>query len=151
MTHLQQKRIRKELQVLATNPPPGIKLHDTGDISLAQFTVELKGAENTLYAGELFKLLFKFGDKYPFESPQVIFVGDQIPVHPHVYSNGHICLSILTVDWSPALSVESVCLSIISMLSSCKQKKRPPDNAFYVMKCSKNPKDTKWWFHDDKV
>ncbi|KAM7369962.1 hypothetical protein PAMP_011249 [Pampus punctatissimus] len=54
--------------------------------------------------------------------PIVMFTGENIPVHPHVYSNGHICLSILTEDWSPALSVQSVCLSIISMLSSCKEK-----------------------------
>ena len=61
---------------------------------------------------------------------KVTFTGENIPLHPHVYSNGHICLSILTDDWSPALSVQAVCLSIISMLSSCKEKKRPPDNAF---------------------
>uniref|UniRef100_A0A4W5NKB5 Ubiquitin conjugating enzyme E2 W n=1 Tax=Hucho hucho TaxID=62062 RepID=A0A4W5NKB5_9TELE len=80
---------------------------------------------------------------------RVMFTGENIPVHPHVYSNGHICLSILTEDWSPALSVQSVCLSIISMLSSCKEKRRPPDNSFYVRTCNKNPKKTKWWYHGE--
>lgn len=80
-----------------------------------------------------------------------MFIGNNIPLHPHVYSNGHICLSILTDDWSPALSVTSVCLSIVSMLSSCTEKKRPPDNAIYVRTCNKNPKKTRWYYHDDEV
>ena len=75
------------------------------------------GPPSTLYQGEEFVLQFKFGMKYPFDSPEVTFVGPAIPVHQHIYSNGHICLSILTEDWSPALSVESVCLSVIPVLS----------------------------------
>lgn len=135
-----------------------------------RWKINIKGFEGTLYEGEDFQLLFKFNNKYPFDSPevsarplslsgidyptnvfycisQVTFIGSNIPVHPHVYSNGHICLSILTEDWSPALSVQSVCLSIASMLSSCREKKRPPDNTLYVKTCNKNPKKTKWWYH----
>ena len=84
--------------------------------------MDVEGPPDTLYDGEKFSLSFQFNARYPFDSPIVLFVGDNIPIHPHVYSNGHICLSILTEGWSPALSVESVCLSIMSMLASAKEK-----------------------------
>uniref|UniRef100_A0A8C0UJD2 N-terminal E2 ubiquitin-conjugating enzyme n=1 Tax=Cyanistes caeruleus TaxID=156563 RepID=A0A8C0UJD2_CYACU len=144
------KRLQKELLAFQNDPPPGMTLDEKSvQNSITQWIVDMEGAPGTLYEGEKFQLLFKFSSRYPFDSPQVMFTGDNIPVHPHVYSNGHICLSILTEDWSPALSVQSVCLSIISMLSSCKEKRRPPDNSFYVRTCNKNPKKTKWWYHDD--
>ncbi|CAN8183908.1 unnamed protein product [Coccothraustes coccothraustes] len=143
-----QKRLQKELLAFQNDPPPGMTLDEKSvQNSITQWIVDMEGAPGTLYEGEKFQLLFKFSSRYPFDSPQVMFTGDNIPVHPHVYSNGHICLSILTEDWSPALSVQSVCLSIISMLSSCKEKRRPPDNSFYVRTCNKNPKKTKWWYH----
>ncbi|XP_030755998.1 ubiquitin-conjugating enzyme E2 W [Sitophilus oryzae] len=147
-----KRRLHRELLSLIKEPPPGVSL-DAEQIeqNLFLWTIHLEGAERTLYEGESFQLQFKFSDNYPFDSPEVIFTGEHIPIHPHVYSNGHICLSILTDDWSPALSVQSVCLSIVSMLSSCKEKQRPPDNAFYVKTCNKNPKKTKWWYHDDSV
>ncbi|KAK3090998.1 hypothetical protein FSP39_016347 [Pinctada imbricata] len=143
-----EKRLQKELQALTKDPPTGVKV-DAESIyrNLSEWIVDIDGAPESLYEGEKFKLMFKFGSRYPFDSPQVMFIGENIPLHPHVYSNGHICLSILTDDWSPALSVQSVCLSVVSMLSSCKEKKRPPDNSFYVKTCSKNPKKTRWWYH----
>ena len=44
------------------------------------------------YAGETFRLQVKFTERYPLEPPEVVFVPPHTPVHPHVYSNGHICL-----------------------------------------------------------
>ncbi|EDO32013.1 predicted protein [Nematostella vectensis] len=147
-----KKRLQKELCELQKRPPSGMKINkDSVSSSLAVWVIELDGATGTLYENEKFLLQFKFGARYPFESPEVTFIGGHVPVHPHVYSNGHICLSILTDDWSPALSVEAVCISIVSMLSSCHEKKRPPDNNFYVSTCHKNPKKTRWWYHDDSV
>ncbi|CAL1529948.1 unnamed protein product [Lymnaea stagnalis] len=147
-----EKRLQKELQAMTKDPPAGVSVN-TNSLSsnLSEWVVDIEGAPGTLYESERFQLGFKFTSRYPFDSPQVMFLGPNIPVHPHIYSNGHICLSILTEDWSPALSVQSVCLSIVSMLSSCKEKKLPPDNALYVRTCSKDPKKTRWWYHDNSV
>ncbi|KAH0879481.1 hypothetical protein HID58_066875 [Brassica napus] len=60
---------------------------------------------------------------------------------------------ILYDSWSPAMTVSSVCISILSMLSSSPAKERPADNDRYVKNCKngRSPKETRWWFHDDKA
>eukprot|EP00794_Sanderia_malayensis_P004770 gene4770-5397_t len=142
------KRLLREFNDLLKTPPPGIVIDEKNiDKDIRKWLIKVQGAPATLYEGEEFQLQFTFSNRYPFDSPQVVFCGKNIPLHPHVYSNGHICLSILTDDWTPAMSVTSVCLSIVSMLSSCTEKKPPPDNTIYVRTAGKNPKNTKWWFH----
>jgi len=86
------------------------------------------------------------------DSPIVVFFGTP-PEHEHVYRNGHICLNILGSDWSPALTVKSVCYSILSMLSSATEKSTPPGDERYSSRhgTESNPKDTSWLFDDDTV
>jgi ubiquitin-protein ligase len=45
-----------------------------------------------LYCGR--RLQVKFTDRYPLDPPEVMFL-TPTPVHPHIYTNGHICLDIL--------------------------------------------------------
>ena len=114
-----------------------------------EWQVQLQG--QGIYEGEAFTLRFAFSRNYPLESPEVVFVG-AAPVHPHVYSNGHICLSILYQEWSPALTVRTVSLSILSMLSSCEEKVPPPDDEAYSRSArNRSPKKTLFAFHDDNV
>ncbi|KAM0676027.1 hypothetical protein GVAV_000807 [Gurleya vavrai] len=139
------KRIQKEILLLSKSPLSNLKLDSYSD---SELTIEITGAEDTLYANEKYYLHFKLPKTYPIEAPEVIFTG-LVPVNEHVYSNGHICLSILYDQWSPALTIESICLSIISMLSSAEMKKKPPNDAGYCkISRNKSPKDFKWSYHN---
>ena len=109
-------------------------------------------SSDSLYANETHKIYIRFDEEYPLSSPEVKFCLPA-PVHPHIYSNGHICLNILYEDWSPALTIKSICLSLISMLSSCTHKVLPNGNASYVSRTSheSNPKKTRFMYDDDTV
>ena len=151
-------RLNKELADLKTFKAFTVKVDDNNP---RIWYVSFKGAENTIYANEDFTLQFKFSNEYvsinyiikyiqPIDSPEVIFVG-HIPTHEHIYSNGFICLSILYNEWSPALRVSSVCLSILSMLSSAKVKKKPHGDAEFSARHYTGPKQIRWFFDDETV
>jgi hypothetical protein len=92
---------------------------------------------------------------YPPEAPEVVFVKDAthpIPMHPHVYSNGIICLDLLDRQaWSPVHNVESVCISLQSMLTSNTKNERPPGDEDFVRHNTRRPRDINFYFHDNTV
>ena len=98
-----KKRLAKEFAELAKNPPAGLIKLLTTSADAPVWQVELTGAEGSVYAGESYVLAIKFSEsKYPFEAPEVVFVitpPHTAPMHPHIYSNGHICLDILGDAW----------------------------------------------------
>ena len=120
------KRLQKEAKEIETDHKETFELVVVRE-DWSRWHIKFLGAEGSVYAGEPYTLQFTFNNQYPIEPPEVQFVGES-PAHEHVYTNGFICLSTLDSDWSPALKVSSVCLSVLSMLSSATEKSRPADN-----------------------
>ncbi len=73
------------------------------------------GPEGSPYQGGLFFLDIKFSLDYPFTPPKCTFKTKVY--HPNINSSGGICLDILKNQWSPALTITKVLLSISSLLS----------------------------------
>lgn len=67
------------------------------------------------YSGGVFFLSIHFPTDYPFKPPKISFTTRIY--HPNINSNGSICLDILRDQWSPALTVSKVLLSICSLLT----------------------------------
>lgn len=108
-------------------------------------------ASHAIYKpGEKFPLHIQITKDYPVDLPQVTFL-TPVPLHPHIYLNGHICLNLLGNDWTPACGVEAIVLSIQSMLNNNQVAERPPDDVDYTKRAPKNPKNTLFVYHDDTV
>jgi len=73
------------------------------------------GPSGTPYEGGIFSLTLSMTADYPFKPPLVRF--NTKIYHPNINSNGSICLDILKGEWSPALTISKVLLSICSLLS----------------------------------
>ncbi|KAF2682525.1 UBC-like protein [Lentithecium fluviatile CBS 122367] len=148
------KRLAKELQKLHDKLPPGITLVKADD--LQEWIMDIRVVDNNpIYVGEVYRLKFTFSQSYPIEAPEVVFVRDEthpIPWHPHIYSNGIICLDLLDRQgWSPVHNVESVCVSLQSMLTSNTKKERPEGDDNFVRNNRLRPRDINFIFHDNQV
>ncbi|KAH8235832.1 hypothetical protein KR032_008688, partial [Drosophila birchii] len=107
-------RIRRELQIFWNEPLDGCKVDVDSD--LFTWKASITGPDNTPYEGGVFHLVLLFDEQYPYSPPKVSFL-TKIYHCNIISSTGNICLDILTSEWSPALTVSKVLLSIISLLA----------------------------------
>jgi len=108
-----ESRIQKEFKELQTNPPANCSAGPVDDdIFLWQATI--MGPDDSPYRGGVFYLRIAFPKDYPFKPPRMVFLTKIY--HCNINSAGGICLDILKDQWSPALTVSKLLLSICSLM-----------------------------------
>ncbi|XP_022103575.1 ubiquitin-conjugating enzyme E2 E2-like [Acanthaster planci] len=110
------KRIQKELREIMSDPPPNCSAGPKGD-NIYEWVSTIYGPKDSVYEGGVFFLDINFSPDYPFKPPKVKF-RTRI-YHCNISSQGTICLDILKDNWSPALTISKVLLSICALLSDC--------------------------------
>ena len=113
------RRIQQELKEAGMNQNPNIQWGLKDPSNNRNWWAIIIGPEGTPYHGFKLTLNITIGDKiedrFPFKPPQVCFTANIW--HPNVGTNGGICLDILNSNWTPALKLSAVLLSISSLLN----------------------------------
>ncbi|KAJ3174918.1 Ubiquitin-conjugating enzyme E2 C [Geranomyces variabilis] len=137
------KRLQNELMTLMMTPTPGISAFPDGD-DLMNWTATITGPAGTasvmsrgsakprevedarliewapmlsklqVYESLSYKLAMNFPPSYPYSVPTVTF--KTTCYHPNVDMKGNICLDILKNKWSAVYTVQTILVSIQSLL-----------------------------------
>tara|TARA_Y100000389_G_scaffold204407_1_gene256764 strand:+ start:280 stop:726 length:447 start_codon:yes stop_codon:yes gene_type:complete len=107
------RRIESELTEMQENPIMNCSAGPVGN-DLFEWWATIIGPVGSPYENGVFKLRINFPADYPFKPPKVVFITKIY--HCNINSGGGICLDILKDQWSPALTVSKVLLSICSLM-----------------------------------
>ena len=125
--------LMKQLKELSKHPVDGFSAGLEDDASPFVWDIFILGPTDTPYEGGMFNAKLTFPKDYPNMPPKLVFTSEFW--HPNVYDEGErkgeVCISILHAPgedqwgyeqaserWLPIHTVESILISVISMLSS---------------------------------
>jgi ubiquitin-conjugating enzyme E2 D/E len=109
------RRLQREYTEIQQDPPANCTAGPANDTDFFNWDAMIFGPSDSPYSGGLFHLTIRFPSDYPFKPPIIVFKTKIY--HPNINSAGGICLDILKNQWSPALTISKVLLSILSLLT----------------------------------
>ncbi|CAG2109532.1 unnamed protein product [Medioppia subpectinata] len=120
--------LRKQLNDLKKTPVDGFSAGLVDENNLYKWEVMIVGPPDTLYEGGMFRAELDFPQNFPQRPPKMRFTTEIW--HPNIFKSGEVCISILHQPgedtygnekacerWTPVHTVETILLSVISMLS----------------------------------
>ena len=121
--------LKKQLVELRKNPVDGFSAGLKDDSNLFEWDIMIIGPNDTLYEGGFLRAELSFPQEYPLLPPKLTFKTPMWP--PNIYQDGTLCISILhepgtdeygyedaSERWLPVHTVESILVSVISLLST---------------------------------
>ena len=124
-----REMLKKQMMELTRDESNGFSVGLEDDSDWFRWRIVFEGPPGTMYSGGLFTALMRFPDDFPNSPPTMKF--ETSMWHPNIYPDGRVCISILHPPgtdrfnseetseerWRPILGVESILLSVISMLA----------------------------------
>eukprot|EP01139_Manchomonas_bermudensis_P023529 Amastigsp_a841229_1799.p1 type:complete len:211 gc:universal Amastigsp_a841229_1799:672-40(-) len=122
-----QRLLMKQFKDIASSPIDGANVNLIGE-DIFHWEVYMAGPPDSACENGVFRAVFKFPADFPYSPPTMQFTTPMW--HPNVYPDGRVCISILhpAVDefgsgeslnerWLPSRSIESIIVSVLSMLA----------------------------------
>jgi len=120
--------LKRQLLELNKNPNNGFSAGLKDEENIYEWEIMIMGPPDTYYEGGFFKASLSFPKDYPIRPPKMKFISEIW--HPNVETDGSVCISILHEPgddkygyerpeerWLPIHTVETILLSVISILS----------------------------------
>lgn len=106
-------RLQNELKEINENPPTNCSAGMIDD-DIYNWQATILGPQGSPYENGIFYLKIEFPEDYPFKPPKLLFITKIY--HCNINNQGNICLDILKDQWSPALTISKLLLSICSLM-----------------------------------
>ncbi|TVY48647.1 Ubiquitin-conjugating enzyme E2 Z [Lachnellula occidentalis] len=143
-------RITKELADLQKSSDLSLAVA-CRDVDVRNVKAIIIGPPDTPYEFGFYEFQVKFGRDYPGKAPSVLATttnGGRCRFNPNIYAGGKVCLSILGTwrgergeEWSSAQGLESILISIQSLMSSNPYENEPGFETALDESAKKDQKD----------
>ena len=108
------KRLRNELKQLLVDPPQGIRACPVDD-EYSHWQASIEGPPASVYEGGKFYVHLELPRSYPMKPPRARFLTRIL--HPNVNRHGNVGMDCLRHNWSLALTIPKILVSIQSILT----------------------------------